>query len=231
MFDIAIINTDRFIDLSMSAKAVYFLMGMEADQEGFVSYKKVLKVHNGSYDDVKNLIDNDFIIVFESGVAVITDWHTNNYLNSTRKKPTQYQKEKALLSIMSVDIGGVSTSDKRYVLNKCLTSVQPKEKKRKEKKRKEEGYTASPTPSQIAQDFFKKGDNYSELLKFFSQDKDQELVAREFDKFILYWTEPNKSGTKLRWEQQSTFEVKRRLHTWMGNVRNFISRETKQVIY
>ena len=38
MFDKAIIDTDKFMDLSMSSKSLYFLLGMEADDEGFVSY-------------------------------------------------------------------------------------------------------------------------------------------------------------------------------------------------
>ena len=37
MFDKAIIDTDKFMDLPMSTKALYFLLGMEADDEGFVS--------------------------------------------------------------------------------------------------------------------------------------------------------------------------------------------------
>ena len=38
-----IIDTEKFMDLPMTAKAIYFLLGMEADDEGFVSSKKVLK--------------------------------------------------------------------------------------------------------------------------------------------------------------------------------------------
>ena len=35
--------------------------------------------------------------------------------------------------------------------------------------------------------------------------------------FISYWTEPNKSKTKMRWELEKTFEVTRRLATWVKN--------------
>ena len=34
------------------------------------------------------------------------------------------------------------------------------------------------------------------------------------DSFYLYWSETNKSKTKMRWELQSTFDVSRRLITW-----------------
>ena len=65
MFDKAIIDTDRFMDLPLSSKALYFLLGIEADDEGFVSTKKILRVHGGSDDDIKILIAKEFVIPFE----------------------------------------------------------------------------------------------------------------------------------------------------------------------
>jgi hypothetical protein len=115
MFDKAIIDTDRFMDLSMSSKALYFLLGMEADDEGFVSYKKVMRIHGGNEDDVKILVAKKFLIAFESGVVVITDWNDNNYLDKNRIKTTQYKKERSMLML---------TSDRKYVLNNGLTSIE-----------------------------------------------------------------------------------------------------------
>ena len=37
------------------------------------------------------------------------------------------------------------------------------------------------------------------------------------DEFIAYWTEPNKSGTKMRFEMEKTWELKRRLSRWASN--------------
>ena len=37
------------------------------------------------------------------------------------------------------------------------------------------------------------------------------------DDFVSYWTEPNKSNTKMRFELQPTFDNKRRLGTWLKN--------------
>lgn len=124
MFDRAIIDTDRFMDMPISAKALYFLLGMEADDEGFVSYKKVLRIHGGNEDDVKLLIFKEFLIHFPSGVVVITDWNSNNYLDKNRFKPTEYQKEKVLLSL---------TEGRKYVLNNGLTNVKPEEYRGEEK--------------------------------------------------------------------------------------------------
>lgn len=115
MFDRAIIDTDRFMDLPMSAKALYFLLGMEADDEGFVSYKKVTRIHGGTEDDTRVLVAKGFLISFLSGVVVITDWNKNNWLDTRRLRPTEYKKEKALLTL---------TQAKEYVLSNGLASIE-----------------------------------------------------------------------------------------------------------
>lgn len=54
MFDSEIISQDRFIDLSLEAKVLYFLLGMEADDERFLSPKKILRIHDGTDEMLKN---------------------------------------------------------------------------------------------------------------------------------------------------------------------------------
>ncbi len=112
MFDRAIIDMDKFMDLPMSAKAIYFLLGMEADDEGFVSYKKILRIHGGNEDDIKVLLVKNFIISFPSGVVVITDWNKNNWLDKRRIRPTEYQTEKKLILL---------DKDNSY----CLANAKP----------------------------------------------------------------------------------------------------------
>jgi hypothetical protein len=45
--------------------------------------------------------------------------------------------------------------------------------------------------------------------------------------FYNYWTEMNKSGTKLRFELQQTFEISKRLATWAGKDKEFINNQPK----
>lgn len=115
MFDRAIIDTDKFMDMPLSSKAIYFLLGMEADDEGFVSYKKVMRVHGGNDDDMKVLVAKGFIILFESGVVVITDWGKNNWLDSRRIKLTEYKLEKKLLG---------RNKGEYYLLSNGLASIE-----------------------------------------------------------------------------------------------------------
>jgi len=39
--------------------------------------------------------------------------------------------------------------------------------------------------------------------------------------FVDYWTEPNKSKTKMKFELQKTWDTKRRLNTWNNNNQKF----------
>lgn len=123
MFDSALINQDNFYDLPMEAKALYFLLGMEADDEGFINPKKVLRLYGGTEDSIKILILKNYLIPFKSGVVVITDWKRNNYLDKNKVKETIYVEEKSQLDFDS--------KSEKYLLKnsdktESLTEVKPK---------------------------------------------------------------------------------------------------------
>lgn len=77
----------------------------------------------------------------------------------------------------------------------------------------------SHTPALENKDFFDQGETYHTIMAEFSRSISPPLVEREFKKFCLYWTEPNSTGKKVRWQQQSTFDVKRRLYTWFTRIK------------
>ena len=116
MFDNEIISQDSFIDLPKEAIALYFLLGMEADDEGFVAPKKVMRIDAISDDTLKILVAKNYIIPFKSGVVVITDWKRNNYLDKNRITPTIYQEEKEQLIF--------DDKKSKYLLNDCGSSVK-----------------------------------------------------------------------------------------------------------
>ena len=117
MFDNEVINQDDFLDLPKEAIALYFLLGMNADDEGFLSPKKVLRLFNIAEDNLKVLIAKKFVIPFESGVVVITDWKRNNYLDKNKVSPTIYQDEKQMLTYNP-------QTQKYQWLNQSLTEVK-----------------------------------------------------------------------------------------------------------
>lgn len=100
MFSNAVIDNDKFLDMPLSAQALYFHLGMKADDDGFVgSPKKVVRAVNCAEDDLRLLISKGFVICFESGVIVITHWNAHNTLKKDRYTKTMYQTEFAQLKI------------------------------------------------------------------------------------------------------------------------------------
>ena len=90
MFTKKIIDSDAFLDMPLSTQALYFHLGMRADDEGFInSPKKIQRMIGATDDDMKLLLAKRFIIAFESGVVVIKHWKMHNYIQADRFKPTQ----------------------------------------------------------------------------------------------------------------------------------------------
>lgn len=84
-----------------------------------------------------------------------------------------------------------------------------------------EGITAlvAPTPAEQAKDFFERPEARPPFLAVMtSKGISQSVALTEMEKFVGYWTEPNATGKKQRWQMQKTFEVKRRITTWAENI-------------
>ena len=100
MFAKTIIDSDAFIDMPVTARLLYYDLGMRADDDGFVnSPKKIMRMVGASQDDLAILITKKFIIPFDSGVVVIKHWRIHNYIQKDRYKPTKYQEEKAQITV------------------------------------------------------------------------------------------------------------------------------------
>lgn len=98
MFAKTIIDSDAFLDMPLSAQALYFHLSMRADDDGFVNNpKKIQRMVGASDDDGKLLAMKRFILNFESGVIVIKHWKIHNYIRNDRYKETVYQAEKSML--------------------------------------------------------------------------------------------------------------------------------------
>lgn len=78
------------------------------------------------------------------------------------------------------------------------------------------------TPSQIFKNFlsFSSQERISLLEKKLNRNLGME-EEQEIERFVDYWTEPNKSGTKQRWELERTFDLIRRIRTWFNNMNKF----------
>ena len=132
MFAKTIIDSDAFLDMSLSTQALYFHLSMRADDEGFVNNpKKIQRMIGCGDDEMKMLIAKKFIIPFESGVCVIKHWRIHNYIQKDRFKETVYQEEKQHLELKenkaytyienpmdTICIQDVSKMDSQYSIGK-----------------------------------------------------------------------------------------------------------------
>lgn len=135
MFSKKIIDTDWFMDMPASTQNLYFHLSMRADDDGFVaSPKRIIKLVGATDDDYRILISKKFIIPFESGVCVITDWRINNYLRTDRYAETIYTQEKQSLNVdengrytLGIPLG-IPVVDPVYTLSNTNTNTNRKDR-------------------------------------------------------------------------------------------------------
>lgn len=122
MFSKTVIDSDIFSDMPLTTQALYFHLGMRADDDGFVNNpKKIQRSIGATADDMKLLIAKEFIIPFESGVIVITHWKQHNYIQKDRYHPTRHFKEKSQLVIDKA--GQYTFADVSKLDTSCIHSV------------------------------------------------------------------------------------------------------------
>lgn len=57
MFTKMIVDSDAFLDMPLSSQALYFHLGMRADDEGFINNpKKIQRMVGASEDDLRLLV-------------------------------------------------------------------------------------------------------------------------------------------------------------------------------
>lgn len=146
MFAKTIIDSDAFLDMPLSAQALYFHLSMRADDEGFVNNpKKIQRMVGASDDDCKLLVLKRFILTFESGVIVIKHWKIHNYIRNDRFKETVYVKEKSMLALnennayTEMDTNGIPSDNQVVYQMDTQVSIGKdrlgEERERKEKKK------------------------------------------------------------------------------------------------
>jgi hypothetical protein len=65
------------------------------------------------------------------------------------------------------------------------------------------------------------------LQEFSEKVFNSEYMTELCQEFLEYWTETNKNGTKMKFEMQKTFDIKRRMKTWYKNSEKWDKPKTK----
>lgn len=104
MFSKKITNTDKMLSLPFSAQVLYFHLGMNADDDGFVGNPlSITRSIGATQADLDTLVNNDYLIRFDNGIYLIKDWRVNNYIRPDRYQQTAYSD---LLSEIFIDENG-----------------------------------------------------------------------------------------------------------------------------
>lgn len=98
MISVDIIETEDFIELSDSAKALYLYLVVKADDYGFIpNHKTIARMISVSAETIKELTNKNFVIHFDTDVCVIKHWLCQNKVQPTKRKDTRYLYEYSLL--------------------------------------------------------------------------------------------------------------------------------------
>ena len=102
-----IYDSDKFLDLPVTAQNLYTHLVIRADDDGFIgNVKRIILISKSSDTDLKFLIAAGYVIPFETGVCVITDWNQFNRVPKSRYVPTMYLDERISLRM---------DANKRYI--------------------------------------------------------------------------------------------------------------------
>ena len=99
-FSNKITDSDAFLEMPLSSQALYFHLGMRADDDGFVNNpRRIARLVGACDDDLKILISKRFILIFDNGVVVIKHWKMQNTLKNDRLKMPLYPELAAKIYI------------------------------------------------------------------------------------------------------------------------------------
>lgn len=135
MFSPDIVCSDAFLDMPMSSQALYYQLGMKADDDGFVNPRGTMRMLGASEDDLKILLAKRFLLAFEEGVVVLKHWLIHNLIRADLYKETPYKRQKNML--------GLNNNGAYTELRDGVTPIKPIEAPKWLKIRRGEARTAN----------------------------------------------------------------------------------------
>lgn len=85
MFSKKVVNSGRFLRLPVTARLLYFDLGMSADDDGIVEAYTVMQADKMTEDDLRTLAGKGFVrILNDDLVTLICDWKVNNLIRKDR---------------------------------------------------------------------------------------------------------------------------------------------------
>ena len=128
MFNKSITNSSKFLKMPMSSRLLYYDLGMNADDDGYVEHFMVLRMTGASQQDLGVLEINGLVKIFDDNVLWIKDWKENNYIQKDRYIPSKYLQMYSLDTICIQDVyTGKDSIDKYSIDNIEKENIKEKE--------------------------------------------------------------------------------------------------------
>lgn len=187
---------------------------MAKEAIGISSYNTYSKTLN-------DLVDWKFIILIEKSK---NQYSSNIIALSNNDKALDKALDKAMIKhgtkqLHSTVLSTVQSNDSiiRPITNIHNTNLHSTEENG-------EAGQASHAPS-VKKSLGEKRKVFYDMISPFLETYGKEML----NAFYLYWTEPNKSQSRLRWESEKFFDVKRRLETWDKRQKNQFNKPTTEI--
>lgn len=92
MFSKTVTQSARFLKLPATARALYYDLGMAADDDGVVEAFTVMRMTGATDHDLELLVGYEFVttIDLQNDVVYILDWKLNNYIQKDRYHKSIY---------------------------------------------------------------------------------------------------------------------------------------------
>ena len=124
MFSKDIVRSDSFLDLPLSSQALYFQLGMETDDRGYIpNGKAIIRLIGASKGDLELLIQKRFILLRGETLLLQKHFRMNNLIQSDRFHETNYVDD---LNSLFFDKNGAYTEKetaKKVLETKCIQNV------------------------------------------------------------------------------------------------------------
>lgn len=92
MFSKRIVNSARFIQMPPSTQALYFHLGLNADDDGVVEAFNIMRLIGATEDELKILSSKGLVTVLNNDlVTYVNDWRENNSIRPDRKVNSIYK--------------------------------------------------------------------------------------------------------------------------------------------
>ena len=147
------------------------------------------------------------------------------HLKSTNEVTIKSTKKYSVITIVNWELYQQTNqvSNQQVTNNQPTTNQQVTTYKNVNNEKNERSNTLTPFQNNkiMFEAIREKNEMYLDLVSRLSDKypNPNDFIMKQVESFYIYWTEPNKKGTKERWEDQKTFDVPRRLYTWFSRAK------------